>query len=191
MPVAHKSVERTIGSGNGSPGGSRPSMSRCCISSASRPGRTRHSSPRSAIMCSRERSNAVVRSARGSSTTRVAEEGEALGWGGANIAGSWASRTTARRRSAIRSPASLRVAQRLYLPERWAQDPMFRQNTKIPDDVVFQTKPQIALDQISAAVAAGTPTGMILADGATAPTAPSRAACPSSAPIKSSTGNRP
>src|SRR3546814_14076649 len=35
---------------------------------------------------------------------------------------------------------------------------------KIPDSVVFQTKPQIALDQIRTAAAAGTPTGVILAD---------------------------
>lgn len=60
--------------------------------------------------------------------------------------------------------ASLPIAWRLYLPELWAQDPALRRKAKIPDDVVFQTKPQIALDQVRAAAAAGTPRGVILAD---------------------------
>ena len=60
--------------------------------------------------------------------------------------------------------ASLPVAWRLYLPELWAQDPALRAKAKIPDGVAFQTKPRIALDQIRAAAAAGTPTGVILAD---------------------------
>jgi SRSO17 transposase len=60
--------------------------------------------------------------------------------------------------------ASLPIAWRLYLPEHWTQDPALRQKAKIPDSVVFQTKPQIALDQIRAATAAGTPAGVILAD---------------------------
>lgn len=60
--------------------------------------------------------------------------------------------------------ASLPVAWRLYLPKPWTQDPALRQKAKIPDSIVFQTKPQIALDQIRAAAAAGTPAGVILAD---------------------------
>jgi SRSO17 transposase len=60
--------------------------------------------------------------------------------------------------------SSLPVAWRLYLPEQWAQDPALRQQAKIPDSVRFQTKPQIALDQIRAAAAIGTPTGVVLAD---------------------------
>jgi SRSO17 transposase len=67
--------------------------------------------------------------------------------------------------------ASLPVAWRLYLPEIWLDDPERRQKAKIPDQVVFQTKPQIAIDQIRAALAAQTPVGVILdagygADGA-------------------------
>ena len=60
--------------------------------------------------------------------------------------------------------ASLPVAWQLYLPEHWAQDPELRRKAKIPDSIGFQTKPQIALDQVRAAVAADTPTGVILAD---------------------------
>jgi SRSO17 transposase len=34
----------------------------------------------------------------------------------------------------------------------------------VPEDVVFKTKPQIALDQIRAARAEGVPEGVVLAD---------------------------
>lgn len=60
--------------------------------------------------------------------------------------------------------ASLPVAWRLYLPEIWLDDPERRQKAKIPDQIVFQTKPQIAIDQIRAALAAQTPVGVVLAD---------------------------
>ncbi|WP_404801895.1 IS701 family transposase [Bosea spartocytisi] len=60
--------------------------------------------------------------------------------------------------------ASLPVAWRLYLPEAWAQDHELRRKARIPEGIGFQTKPQIALDQIRAAVATGTPAGVILAD---------------------------
>lgn len=60
--------------------------------------------------------------------------------------------------------ASLPIAWRLYLPELWAHDPERRRKAKIPDSVGFQTKPQIALDQIRAAIATGRPTGVVLAD---------------------------
>lgn len=60
--------------------------------------------------------------------------------------------------------ASLPVAWRLYLPEIWLDDPERRQKAKIPDEIIFQTKPQIAIDQIRAALAAQTPVGVVLAD---------------------------
>ena len=59
---------------------------------------------------------------------------------------------------------SLPVAWRLYLPEIWAHDLERRKKAKIPDDIIFQTKPQIALEQIHAALATKTPVGVILAD---------------------------
>jgi len=60
--------------------------------------------------------------------------------------------------------ASLPIAHRLYLPETWADDEPRRTKAKVPKDVVFKTKPQIALDQLKAAHAAGAPLGTVLAD---------------------------
>jgi len=60
--------------------------------------------------------------------------------------------------------ASLPVAYRLYLPQDWADDPARRQKTGVPEDVVFKTKPMIALDQIIAACDAGLPRGVVLMD---------------------------
>ena len=60
--------------------------------------------------------------------------------------------------------ASLPVAYRLYLPEVWAADPERRRKAGVPEDVGFATKPEIALEQIRAAVAAGIPRGTVLMD---------------------------
>jgi SRSO17 transposase len=60
--------------------------------------------------------------------------------------------------------ASLPVAYRLYLPEVWAQDGARRRKTGVPEDVVFKTKPEIALEQIDAACKAGLPRGVVLMD---------------------------
>jgi SRSO17 transposase len=59
---------------------------------------------------------------------------------------------------------SLPIAYRLYLPEDWAQDAARRQKAHVPEDVKFQTKPEIALDQVRAALAAGVAPGIVLAD---------------------------
>ena len=60
--------------------------------------------------------------------------------------------------------ASLPIAYRLYLPEDWANDRARRHKAKVPETIAFQTKPQIALDQIKTARAAGLPEGMVLMD---------------------------
>lgn len=60
--------------------------------------------------------------------------------------------------------ASLPIAYRLYLPQAWANDPARRVRAGVPDDVVFQTKPQVALAQLRAAVQAGVPPAKVLAD---------------------------
>jgi SRSO17 transposase len=66
--------------------------------------------------------------------------------------------------SAANDHASLPIAYRLYLPHEWADDPARRAEAGVPDDVVFQTKPQIALDQLRAALAAGIEAEVALLD---------------------------
>jgi len=62
--------------------------------------------------------------------------------------------------------SSLPIGYRLYLPQEWAEDAERREKTEVPEEVVFQTKPEIALEQIRAAVAAEVVRGVILADAA-------------------------
>ncbi len=62
--------------------------------------------------------------------------------------------------------SSLPIAYRLYLPEEWASDSQRRQATGVPQQIQFQTKPEIALDQIRQAVEAGVAPGIVLTDGA-------------------------
>jgi SRSO17 transposase len=62
--------------------------------------------------------------------------------------------------------ASLPIAYRLYLPDEWAKDQARRKKAKVPKEVKFKTKPQIALDQIRTAYAAGVAQGIVLADAA-------------------------
>lgn len=60
--------------------------------------------------------------------------------------------------------ASLPIAYRLYLPEEWAKDTERRKETGVPQEIQFQTKPQIALDQIQHAVKVEVARGVVLAD---------------------------
>ena len=60
--------------------------------------------------------------------------------------------------------ASLPIAHRLYLPESWVEDVEKRRVAKIPDDVEFLTKPQIALRQIRQAIDKERPRGIVNAD---------------------------
>ena len=62
--------------------------------------------------------------------------------------------------------ASLPIAYQLYLPKEWAEDSERREKTEVPEEVRFQSKPEIALDQIRAAAAAQMPGGVVLADAA-------------------------
>jgi len=62
--------------------------------------------------------------------------------------------------------SSLPIGYRLYLPKEWAEDAERREKAEVPQEVEFQTKPEIALNQIRAAVAAKVTRGVVLADAA-------------------------
>ena len=66
--------------------------------------------------------------------------------------------------SVANNAASLPVAYRLYLPQDWAADPARRNKAGIPASIVFQPKPQIALDQIREAHQTQIPRGVVLMD---------------------------
>jgi len=58
----------------------------------------------------------------------------------------------------------LPVAYRLYLPQSWANDEARRKKAGVPEDLEFQTKPQIALEQIKWACEMGLPRGVVIVD---------------------------
>jgi SRSO17 transposase len=60
--------------------------------------------------------------------------------------------------------ASLPIAWRLYLPEIWASDPKRRKQAGIPENIQFETKPQIALGQIRQALEQEMTPGIVVAD---------------------------
>lgn len=62
------------------------------------------------------------------------------------------------------SQASLPVDWRLYLPRNWAHDRARRKQAGVPEEVAFQTKPQIALEQLGGLLAADVPPAPVLAD---------------------------
>ena len=60
--------------------------------------------------------------------------------------------------------ASLPVSWRLYLPDEWARDAARRRKAGVPEAIGFQTKPEIALEQLRWACAAGLARGVVLLD---------------------------
>ena len=50
------------------------------------------------------------------------------------------------------------------LPQEWADDPARRRKAGVPEDLVFKTKPESALEQLRFACAAGLPRGVALLD---------------------------
>jgi SRSO17 transposase len=62
--------------------------------------------------------------------------------------------------------SSLPILYRLYLPEDWTKDSERREKTGVPEEIRFQTKPRIALEQIRQAAQADVTRGVVLADAA-------------------------
>jgi len=60
--------------------------------------------------------------------------------------------------------ASLPVAWRLYLPKERAADLEHRRKAGVPDEIDFKTKPEIALEQVKAALKARLSRGVVLMD---------------------------
>src|SRR5580658_875314 len=52
----------------------------------------------------------------------------------------------------------------LYLPKGWTDDPARLKTTSVPDNVSFSTKPQLAVEMIERALAAGVPFRWVAAD---------------------------
>jgi SRSO17 transposase len=64
----------------------------------------------------------------------------------------------------------------LYMPESWANDPERRLEAKVPLDLPFRTKPEIALDIIDRALADGIPVAPVVVDSGYGDNGPLRAA---------------
>jgi SRSO17 transposase len=60
--------------------------------------------------------------------------------------------------------ARLPVADRLDGPKAWAEEPARRAKAGGPEAIRFQTKPQIALEEIGQALADGRPRAIVLAE---------------------------
>ena len=56
------------------------------------------------------------------------------------------------------------ITSRLYLGETWAEDEARRVAAKVPSEISFQTKGEIALDLIDEGIGAGAPTRVVVAD---------------------------
>jgi len=52
----------------------------------------------------------------------------------------------------------------LYLPERWANDPERREHSHVPEEVIFRSKPQIALSLVDLSREWEVPSEVVVAD---------------------------
>jgi SRSO17 transposase len=67
---------------------------------------------------------------------------------------------------AVGARGTLPLGWALYLPEEWCADTERRRKAKIPDDVVFKTKPQLGVDLVERAVCRGLAAAPLLGDEA-------------------------
>src|SRR4051794_2491741 len=148
-----------------------PSTNRSCISWVKRLGRMQPCSPRCATWCCL-RSSAPGPSRPGSSTIPASPRTfPKKGRHSVGVARQYCGQLgkqdncqVAVTLSLANHTASLPVAYRLYLPQEWADDPARRKTAGVPEEITFQTKPEIALDQLRTAAEAGLPRGVVLMD---------------------------
>jgi SRSO17 transposase len=62
--------------------------------------------------------------------------------------------------------AHVPIDMELYLPRSWTDDPARRKEARIPDDIPFRTKTELALLMMRRALEDGVPPGVVLADSA-------------------------
>jgi SRSO17 transposase len=67
---------------------------------------------------------------------------------------------------AVGARGTLPLGWALYLPEEWCADTARRRKAKIPDDVVFKTKPELGVDLVEQAVGWGLAAAPVLGDEA-------------------------
>jgi SRSO17 transposase len=67
---------------------------------------------------------------------------------------------------AVGARGTLPLGWALYLPEEWCTDKERRRKAKIPDDVVFQTKPELGVDLVEQAAGWGIAAAPVLGDQA-------------------------
>jgi len=67
---------------------------------------------------------------------------------------------------AVSERATLPLGWALYLPEDWCADPQRRRKAKIPEDVVFQTKPQLGVGLVTQAAGWAIDRAPVLGDAA-------------------------
>src|SRR3954453_8061871 len=148
-----------------------PSTNRSCISWVKRLGRMQPCSPRCSTWCCL-RSSAPGPSRPGSSTIPASPRTfPKKGRHSVGVArqycgqlGKQDNRQVAVTLWLANHTASLPVAYPLYLPQEWADDPARRKTAGVPEEITFQTKPEIALDQLRTAAEAGLPRGVVLMD---------------------------
>ena len=80
--------------------------------------------------------------------------------------GRWARPATVRSgvRARVGRKGTVPLGWALYLPEEWCDDAERRSKAKIPDEVVFQTKPELAIDLVKRAAGWGITKAPILGD---------------------------
>jgi SRSO17 transposase len=67
---------------------------------------------------------------------------------------------------AVGTKATVPLGWALYLPQEWCEDPERRRRAKIPDDVEFQTKPELGVELVERAAGWEIPNAPVLGDQA-------------------------